>query len=150
MIETLCPEEADTRALARKLAALLRPGDIVVLVGALGAGKTLFAGGLATGLGIEEDVVSPSFVLVRQYHSGFLPLIHADVYRLSSLNEFDDLNVFEMARDGVLVIEWGDAIEALTPEDHLRVEMTVMEDGGRALRLVPHGSWEQRELGDVL
>jgi tRNA threonylcarbamoyladenosine biosynthesis protein TsaE len=150
MIETLCPEEADTRALARKLAALLRPGDTVVLVGALGAGKTLFAGGLATGLGIEEDVVSPSFVLVRQYHSGFLPMIHADVYRLSSLNEFDDLNVFEMARDGVLVIEWGDAIEAVTPDDHLRVEILAIESGGRAVRLAPHGSWEQRDLGAVL
>jgi tRNA threonylcarbamoyladenosine biosynthesis protein TsaE len=77
---------------------LLNPGDVVVLKGGLGAGKTLFTGGLAAGLGVEEQVVSPSFVLVREYRSGFMPLIHVDVYRLGSINEFDDLDVFEMAK----------------------------------------------------
>jgi tRNA threonylcarbamoyladenosine biosynthesis protein TsaE len=146
MIELHCPTEADTRAVARKLAASVRPGDVLVLAGGLGAGKTLFAGGLAAGLGVEETVVSPSFILVRQYLSGFLPLVHADVYRLSSLNEFDDLNVFELARDGVLVIEWGDAVEAATPEDHLRIDFQVDEDDARTLRFNPTGSWAERDL----
>jgi len=150
LIELQCPEAADTQAFAGRLASIVRPGDVVVLAGGLGAGKTLFTGGLAAGLGVDEPVVSPSFVLVRQYHSGFMPLVHVDVYRLGSLNEFDDLDVFELAEDGVLVIEWGDAIESTLPDDHLRVEFTVRDNEERTLRLVPSGSWSQRDLGEVV
>jgi tRNA threonylcarbamoyladenosine biosynthesis protein TsaE len=149
LIEILCPTEADTRAVAAKLAASLRPGDIILLTGGLGVGKTLFTSGLAVGLGVEEQVLSPSFVLVRQYRSGFLPLVHADVYRIGSVNEFDDLEVLELAADGVLVIEWGDALESELPEDHLRIDFVVEEDGSRLLRLVPSGSWGERDLGLV-
>ena len=149
MIEARCPTEADTRAVASKLAASLRPGDVVLLAGGLGSGKTLFTGGLAAGLGVEEPVVSPSFVLVRRYLTGFLPLVHVDVYRLSSINEFEDLDVFELAADGVLVIEWGDALEGAVPEDHLMVDFTVEPDATRVLRLVPSGSWVDRDLGMV-
>lgn len=149
MIEVRCPTETDTRALAGRLAALLRPGDVVLLAGGLGSGKTLFTGGLAAGLGVEEQVVSPSFVLVRQYHSGFMPVIHVDVYRLGTLNEFDDLDVFEMAREGVLVIEWGDAVEPALPEDHLRIDFEVEDGQTRVLRLVPSGSWSGRDLRSI-
>lgn len=146
MREFRCANPADTAALARRLAPLLNPGDIVVLQGGLGSGKTLFTGGLAAGLGVEEQVVSPSFVLVRLYRSGFMPLVHVDVYRLGSMNEFEDLDVFEMARGGVLVIEWGHAIEPVLPEDHLRVEFAVEEDDTRVIRLVPRGEWNGRAL----
>lgn len=149
MIEVRCPTEADTAAFAARLAPLMRPGDVVLLSGGLGVGKTRFAAGLAVGLGVEEQVVSPSFVLVRRYDSGFLPLIHVDVYRLSSVNEFDDLDVLEMAAEGVLVIEWGDAVEPVVPEDHLRVEFEVEDDETRIIRLIPSGSWEHRELAEV-
>jgi tRNA threonylcarbamoyladenosine biosynthesis protein TsaE len=149
VIEILCPGEADTRVVGRKLAATLRPGDVVVLAGGLGAGKTTFTSGVAAGLGVDEQVVSPSFVLVRQYRSGFIPVFHVDVYRLSSLNEFDDLDVVEMASEGVLVIEWGDALEAALPEDHLRVQFEVQPDGARLLTLVPSGDWSERDLGLV-
>jgi tRNA threonylcarbamoyladenosine biosynthesis protein TsaE len=132
--------------LASKLAASLRPGDVIVLAGGLGSGKTLFTAGLAAGLGVEEPVVSPSFVLVRQYRSGFLPMVHVDVYRLGSINEFEDLEVFALAPDGVVVIEWGDAIEGAIPEDHLRVEFTVEPDATRVLRLLPGGTWLERDL----
>jgi tRNA threonylcarbamoyladenosine biosynthesis protein TsaE len=94
-------------------------------------------------------VVSPSFVLVRQYRSGFLPLIHVDVYRLGSLNEFDDLEVFELGADGAVVIEWGDALEGAIPEDHLRIDFVVERDGTRVLRMVPGGVWAERDLGLV-
>lgn len=146
MIEVRCPTEADTQAFAARLASSLRPGDIVLLSGGLGVGKTLFTKGLAVGLGVEEQVVSPSFVLVRHYNSGFLPITHVDVYRLETINEFEDLDVFDMARDGVLVIEWGDAVEPVLSEDHLRVEFEVEEDQARVLRLVPGGSWAERDL----
>jgi tRNA threonylcarbamoyladenosine biosynthesis protein TsaE len=149
MIEIRCPTEEDTRAVGRRLAATLRPGDVVVLAGGLGVGKTLFTSGLAAGLGVEEQVVSPSFVLVRQYRSGFLPLVHVDVYRLGSLNEFDDLEVFELGADGAVVIEWGDALEGVIPEDHLRIDFVVEPDGTRVLRMLPGGVWTERDLGLV-
>ncbi len=149
MIEVRCQTEDDTRAFASRLASVLRPGDTLVLAGGLGAGKTLFTGGLATGLGVEEAVVSPSFVLVRRYDSGFLPFVHVDVYRLGSLNEFDDLDVFEMSEGGVLVIEWGDAVESALPANHLRVEFSVEADEARVLRLIPSGDWVGRDLAGV-
>jgi len=149
VIEVRCQTEDDTRAFASRLASVLRPGDTLVLAGGLGVGKTLFTGGLATGLGVEETVVSPSFVLVRRYDSGFLPFVHVDVYRLGSLNEFDDLDVFEMSEGGVLVIEWGDAVESALPTNHLRVEFSVEEDEARVLRLIPSGDWVGRDLAGV-
>ncbi|MGH3650407.1 MAG: tRNA (adenosine(37)-N6)-threonylcarbamoyltransferase complex ATPase subunit type 1 TsaE [Acidimicrobiia bacterium] len=149
MIEVLCAGADDTEALGGRLASSLRPGDIVVLAGGLGAGKTLFTRGIATGLGVEEPVVSPSFVLVREYKSGFMPVIHADVYRLGSINEFDDLDVLEMANEGVLVIEWGEAVEPVLPRDHLRIEFEVADDESRTIRFVPEGSWSLRDLGGV-
>jgi tRNA threonylcarbamoyladenosine biosynthesis protein TsaE len=150
MIEISCPTPDDTRAFAAKLAALAQPGDVIVLAGPLGAGKTLLTGGLAAGLGVDEAVSSPSFVLVREYRSGFLPLVHADVYRLNSFNEFADLDVIDLAADGVLVIEWGDAIEPALPVDHLRIEFSVGEDDSRALSLTPNGSWADRDWESIL
>lgn len=146
MIEVRCPTPQDTEALGRRVSSSLRPGDIVVLAGGLGAGKTLFTRGIATGLGVDEPVVSPSFVLVREYRSGFIPVVHADVYRLGSINEFDDLDVLEMSKDGVLVIEWGSAVETALPRDHLRIEFEVGDDETRNLRFINEGSWAMREL----
>lgn len=149
MIEVRCVKPDDTELLGGRVAASLRPGDIVVLAGGLGAGKTLFTKGLASGLGVEESVVSPSFVLVREYKSGFIPLFHADVYRLASINEFDDLDVLEMSKDGVLVIEWGGAVESALPPDHLRIEFEINEDDSRTLRFKSEGSWAMRELDSL-
>lgn len=146
MIEVRCAAESDTTRVAARLSAALQPGDVVVLAGPLGSGKTLFTQGLAAGLGVEELVVSPSFVLVRQYRSGFIPIVHVDVYRVGSMNEFADLGVFELARDGVLVIEWGHAVDSALPRDHLRVEFSVEDDGARVLRLTPGGAWRSRNL----
>lgn len=148
-MEVRCPTPQDTEALGGRLASSLRPGDIVVLAGGLGSGKTLFTRGIATGLGVDEPVVSPTFVLVRQYRSGFVPVVHVDVYRLGSMNEFDDLDVLEMSKDGVLVIEWGGAVESALPEDHLRIEFDVEDDRSRVLRFIGFGEWAQRELGGI-
>lgn len=149
MIELRCPGPDDTEALGGRLASSLRPGDVLVLAGGLGSGKTLFTKGVATGLGVEEAVVSPSFVLVREYRTGFMPVIHVDVYRLGSINEFDDLDVLEMSQEGVLVIEWGEAVESALPEDHLRIEFEVEEDGSRILRFHDEGSWAERGLEGI-
>ncbi len=139
-----CPRPGDTADLGARLAALLRIGDVVVLSGPLGAGKTLFTSGIAAGLGVEEPVISPSFILTREYSSGFLPLIHADIYRLSTRNEFDDLDLLSQASQGVLVIEWGDVVEPILPPDHLRVDFEVDDDEARNITLVPWGSWRTR------
>lgn len=137
-------------AVAGRLAAEVRPGDVIVLTGSLGAGKTRFAGGLAAGLGVEEQVVSPSFILMREYRSGFLPFVHVDVYRLGSINEFEDLDVYERAADGVLVIEWGDAVGSALPPDVLTVLFEVSDDGARTLTFAPSGDWGERDLGRVV
>lgn len=149
-LRVVCPQEADTLAAAGRLAAEVQPGDVVVLKGGLGSGKTRFASGLATALGVEEQVVSPSFILMREYRSGFLPVIHVDVYRLGSINEFDDLDVFERAADGVLVIEWGDAVVSALPSDLLIVEFDVDENETRTLRFLPTGRWAQRDFSRVV
>ncbi|MGH8946206.1 MAG: tRNA (adenosine(37)-N6)-threonylcarbamoyltransferase complex ATPase subunit type 1 TsaE, partial [Acidimicrobiia bacterium] len=82
----------------------------------------------------------------HQYRSGFIPIVHVDVYRLGSLNEFEDLDAFDLASDGVLVIEWGDAVEGVLPPDHLHIDFLVEEDGTRILRLTPGGVWRSRNL----
>lgn len=148
MIHVASVSPADTLALGRRLAGLLRPGDVVLLAGRLGAGKTLLAAGIAEGLGVDEQVTSPSFVLVRSYE-GFLPLIHADVYRLGSLGELDDLELLDAARDGVLLIEWGNAVVSGVPDDHLLVEIEIGQGDERAIHLVPRGAWKARPIQEL-
>lgn len=147
-ITLLCPTEADTRALGRRLASLLRAGDVVLLAGDLGAGKTVFASGIAEGLGVADQVVSPSFVLARRYE-GLMGLVHADLYRLGSSAEVEDLDLIESAADGVLVVEWGEAAARCFPEDHLLVRLEADETGARMVTLVRRGSWQQRPLEEV-
>lgn len=144
-IDTNSPEE--TREIGRRLAGILRPGDVVLLVGRLGSGKTLFVSGIADGLGIDDRVTSPSFVLVHEY-DGFLKVVHADMYRLTSVNEFEDLDLATSARDGVLVVEWGGVVASSLP-DHLLVELSVTGEESRSLRFVPVGSWRGRSLEEL-
>lgn len=150
MVEINSGSEVETRAIGRRLASFLGPGDVILLAGELGAGKTAFAGGLAEGLGIEEAVISPSFMLVRRYAGGFTPLTHADVYRVGSLNELDDLDLFEGSRDGVLIVEWGNSVVSAMPDDHLRVDLEVTGPNDRVVRLVPSGDWTTRSLKEIV
>jgi tRNA threonylcarbamoyladenosine biosynthesis protein TsaE len=139
----------ETRKVGAALAELLVPGDVVSLTGDLGAGKTAFVQGAARALGVQEPVTSPTFVLVRQYR-GDVPVHHVDVYRLDRVQEVLDLG-FEDLLDpsGVVFVEWGDAIDSLLPDDHLRVEITTGDDArrlsfaGRGTRWA--GRWERLE-----
>ena len=131
-----------------RLASLVRAGDVVLLKGGLGAGKTVFAGGLAAGLGVQEQVTSPTFVIARRYE-GFMPLLHADVYRIGSSAEIEDLDLLGEASQGLLVVEWGDVVDQQFGEDHLLVSMVADEDESRLITLVPHGSWLDRPLDEV-
>lgn len=148
MIEVLCSSVAETMALGRRLASLLHSGDVILLSGDLGSGKTAFASGIAEGLGVEERVTSPSFVIVRTY-TGLIPFTHVDVYRLQSSGEFEDLELVEDAADGVLVIEWGPAVVASVPRDHLLVTLDVVAEEQREISLFPKGSWRSRPLQEL-
>lgn len=149
MIEVKTDAPSQTLALGQRLAAILQPGDVVLLNGRLGTGKTLLTSGIAEGLGITDTVSSPSFVLARRYDDGFLPLVHADVYRLVSMAEFDDLELIQTAKDGVLVIEWGEAVAQALGDDHLEVHITMDGEFERTFYLVPHGAWKRRSLEEV-
>lgn len=118
--DTTGPDE--TRALAAALAPLLDEGDLLVLAGDLGAGKTCFTQGLGAGLGIDERITSPTFTLANRYE-GRLVLNHLDAYRIDSLAETLDLGLTELLEDGVTVIEWGDRIDEALPADHLLVAL---------------------------
>jgi tRNA threonylcarbamoyladenosine biosynthesis protein TsaE len=121
VLTTRSPEE--TRAAGRAVAALLEPGDVLVLDGQLGAGKTVFAKGVADGLGVTETVVSPTFTLAREYQ-GRLRLVHVDVYRLDHVQEFLDLGLDDLVGDdAVTLVEWGEAVTAELPADHLEVRL---------------------------
>ena len=148
MIAIAAESPEATRAVGRRLAGLLRPGDIVLLAGRLGSGKTVFAAGVADGLGVDEPVTSPTFVLVHE-HQGFLPVIHADVYRLGSSAEFDDLELPSAADDGVLLVEWGNAVASSVPPDHLLVELVVASETERRIELTPMGTWDTRPLEEI-
>jgi len=118
----------------------------VLLGGRLGAGKTLFVGGVAEGLGISTPVTSPTFVLVRRYEDGFLPLVHADVYRLGTVTEFADLELVDAAVDGVLVVEWGEAVADALPRDRIVVRIEIVDERTRRFRFTPSGGWCDRSL----
>ena len=139
---------SDTLAIGRRLAGLLGAGDVVLLAGRLGCGKTLFASGIAEGLGVTDVVTSPSFVLVRVYQ-GFLPVVHADVYRLGSSGEFEDLELPDWSCDGVLIVEWGNVVEQGVPADHLLVEIEIAGDSERVFRFVPKGEWPASRLTEL-
>ena len=139
----------DTRALGAAVAPLLRARDALLLTGELGAGKTTFVQGLATGLGVEEHVASPTFTLIREYR-GRLPVAHVDVYRLERIQDVIDLALDEVADgDAVLVVEWGDAVDELLPDERLRIELTTTDAAGadESRRIAVRGkgsSWAHR------
>jgi len=148
MITVECVSEADTRAVGRRLASLLRAGDVILLAGDLGAGKTVFAGGIGEGLGVDDPVVSPTFVLVRRYR-GLLPMVHADMYRVGSSAEVEDLDRPAESTDAVLVVEWGDAVEQAFGDDVLLVRLSVDGTGVRTITLLPRGTWMQRPIAEL-
>jgi len=119
---------------------LAAAGDVILLVGPLGAGKTCLTQGIARGLGIHEYTASPSFVLVREYQ-GKLPLYHIDLYRLDKIEEVTQLGLDDyFSANGVCVVEWADKGLSVLPEEHLLIEMQIISQLQRRLSFVPKGA----------
>jgi tRNA threonylcarbamoyladenosine biosynthesis protein TsaE len=138
----------DTQELGRRLAGVFRAGDLVLLTGPLGAGKTALAQGIGAGLQVQGAITSPTFVIAR-VHRGALPMVHADAYRLGDAAdpraEIDDLDLGASAEDAVTVVEWGEGLVERLNDTYLQVRMDRLDDDTRLVDLVPHGGdWADR------
>lgn len=128
----------DTKELAENIESEKFPGMVICLDGELGSGKTVFVKGFAKSLGIEENITSPTFNIVKEYSTGELPLCHMDVYRLEDGDEsigFDDY----FNNNGVCIIEWAELIEDSLPEERLDIKFKVIDENTRIIKLTPHG-----------
>jgi tRNA threonylcarbamoyladenosine biosynthesis protein TsaE len=125
--EFALPTLAETHAFGERLASILRPGDLLVLTGPLGAGKTALVQGIGRGLGVAGAVTSPTFVIAR-VHRGRVPLVHVDAYRLASIDEIDDLDLDVDTVDAVTAVEWGAGLAEQLADSHLLIELARAED----------------------
>ena len=146
-LQLRAPSLDDTRAVAGAVAELSRAGDIILLGGEMGAGKTAFAQGFGRALGVTEPITSPTFTLVHSYDTGGPTLHHADLYRLEQLAEVFDLGLSELAElDGIVIVEWGDVVES-TFGEHLVVRLDFVDSDvdSRLITIVPVGAmWARR------
>jgi len=139
-VEMLSNSAGQTRNIGMKLGKSAAAGDVVLLVGPLGAGKTCLTQGIARGLGIHEYTASPSFVLVREYQ-GKLPLYHIDLYRLDKIEEVTQLGLDDyLYGKGVCVVEWADKGLSVLPEEHLLIQMQIVSPLKRKLSFTPRGT----------
>lgn len=137
----------ETRRLGARLGRLLQPGDVLLLQGELGSGKTVLAQGIGRGLKVQEPVKSSSFVLLNEYH-GRLDVYHADLYRLEDPAQVAELALEEVARPGVLVVEWPERAWDELPPEHLLVRIEEATDG-RTLTLVARGARYEELVGGL-
>lgn len=140
------PDPAATDELGRKLAAILRPGDVVALEGPLGSGKTALARAAIRALtGPEEDVPSPTFTLVQSYESGLGPLYHFDLYRLEAPDQAVELGIDDAFADGISLVEWPDRLGGYLPRRHLKIGLSAGADkDSRVARIRGGVQWKDR------
>jgi tRNA threonylcarbamoyladenosine biosynthesis protein TsaE len=144
-IEIVSHSPTETRRLGERLARLLQPGDVLLLHGELGAGKTCLAQGIGRGLRVAEAVKSSSFVLVNEYH-GRLHVYHADLFRLTDPEQVFELALEENARDGVLLVEWPDVAPRELPDEHLMLRFEMLDDRTRRITLEAYGERYEKML----
>jgi len=129
MVRFISKNAEDTYKIGEKLGKLLFPGSIICLTGDLGTGKTAFTQGIGKGLGVSENVVSPTYTIINEYTSGRIPLYHFDVYRLESSDEMYELGCDEyFYGDGVTVVEWADSVEDVIPAERLWIIINKLEE----------------------
>ena len=138
---------AETRALGERLAKELRAGDVILLEGELGAGKSELARGIARGLGVTETVTSPSFTILNVYESGRIPLYHFDWYRLESAEELFELGMDEyLGGDGIALVEWPGMCPEAVPEERMLIRITAEDENTRRLEAKPEGGFRSITL----
>lgn len=130
IFETL--NQNQTEKLGEALGKLLKAGDFLAMTGDLGAGKTAFTRGIARGLGIHEDITSPTFTIINQYEAP-VPLAHMDAYRLKTPEELENAGFYDYMEDFVVVLEWADRVEELLPGDVLWIYFTVLDENRRTI-----------------
>lgn len=139
-MEYISNSAQETEALGERLAARLRPGDVIAYTGDLGAGKTAFTRGLARGLGVIDRVTSPTFTIVNEYEGGRLPLFHFDLYRMDSPEELFDIGWEDyLARGGVCAVEWSENVAEALEADCLRVDIRRGERDNQRIITVTRG-----------
>ncbi|WP_016700297.1 tRNA (adenosine(37)-N6)-threonylcarbamoyltransferase complex ATPase subunit type 1 TsaE [Actinoalloteichus spitiensis] len=148
------PTPEDTERLGCRVGAVALAGDLILLDGPLGAGKTVFVRGVAAALGVTGRVTSPTFVIARVHRptpeGRGVQLVHVDAYRLGGLAELEDLDLVSDLSDSLVVVEWGAGTAERLAEEHLLVRLRRRDDDVRQATLVPHGeSWEHRLAGVV-
>ncbi|MGW3471296.1 tRNA (adenosine(37)-N6)-threonylcarbamoyltransferase complex ATPase subunit type 1 TsaE [Saccharopolyspora sp. NPDC000995] len=147
------PEESDTLEFGRRLGAALRAGDLVLLDGPLGAGKTVLARGIAVGMGVTGAVTSPTFVIARVHRpeSGDGPaLVHVDAYRLAGLDEIDDLDLDTDLTGAAVVVEWGEGLAERLADSYLLLRIRRRDDDVREISLEPQGETWSPRLAELL
>jgi tRNA threonylcarbamoyladenosine biosynthesis protein TsaE len=145
VLDFISHSATQTIRIGQRLGELLRPGDLVVLLGDFGAGKTHLIKGIARGLGSDDLVNSPSFVLINQYRAGAghgrMPIYHADLYRIEDPGELAGIGLEEAwSGDGVCLIEWAERAGDWLPQERLAIHLQHLSETKRVLRFVPHGA----------
>ena len=144
-MRTASPKE--TRALGKRLASLLREGDVLLLFGDLGAGKSEMTRGIAEGLGVRSTVTSPSFTILNVYDEGCVPLYHFDWYRLESAEELYEMGMDEyLGGDGIAVVEWPSQCPEAIPEAYLAVKLEPVGENEREITLTPMGGFRELHM----
>lgn len=135
-------QESDMISLGRKIGTLLFPGSFIALYGELGSGKTTFTRAIAAGLGIKEEICSPSYNIVLEHHEGGrLPLFHFDAYRIEDPSELIEIGFVDYCyRGGIVIMEWANKVQSILPRDRLDIQIVGCGTASRTMIFVPHGS----------
>lgn len=141
--------ELDTMELAQNIESEKFANMVICLDGELGSGKTIFVKGFASALGIEENITSPTFNLIKEYESGEMPLYHMDMYRLD--DDASNIGVDDyFTKNGISIIEWADLIQDILPEERLEIKFKIIDENTRVLVLIPHGQKYEELCNSVL
>lgn len=138
-MELVVNSELDTIELGKKIASQLTKGDIVILTGDLGAGKTKLTEGILSYFGLSDEVSSPTFTIVNEYDTPSFKIFHFDLYRLADIDEFSAIGGEEYFEKGVCIIEWGEMIEDFIPDRYLKLEFTTTEENQRVINITKIG-----------
>ncbi|MBQ2947297.1 MAG: tRNA (adenosine(37)-N6)-threonylcarbamoyltransferase complex ATPase subunit type 1 TsaE [Bacilli bacterium] len=145
----ICNDEYETIELAQNFESEKFENMIICLDGELGSGKTVFTKGIANALGIEENITSPTFTIIKEYDSGEMPLYHMDVYRLDGNTEGVGIEEY-YNKGGIVIIEWAKTIKDILPEERLEIKIKVIDENRRMLIITPHGQKYEELCGVVL